>query len=241
MRRMLVGVALAAVLVAACGGEVHDAAVNVTEYVGAVAGTDPAVPEPGRYVVAVAIGADGKVVAYACDGLGSSVALTGTEQDGRLDLRAGGGDARLRAALRGSTVEGTVTVAGSTQAFTAVRQESVGGLYTLRVALSPNERVVTITGASERGNRLQVSVEAGQAAPLPVSFTLADGSSRTVRLGAAHSSARLAGFDGYRLAFLDSGFGRGNPARGSARLVPTTPLGASLLHMTSFVPPATRD
>jgi hypothetical protein len=182
MRRVVV-VALAAVLAAGCGGgQDRGAAADVTEYVGAVAGTDPAVPERGRYVVAVAIAADGKVVAYACDGLGSSVSLTGTKRDGRLDLRAGDGAARLRA-----------------------------------------------------------TVEAGRAAPLALSFTLVDGSSRTVRLGAAHASARLAGFDGYRLAFLDGGFGRGNPARGSTRLLPATPLGDSLLPVTGFLPPATID
>ena len=241
MRRVVV-VALAAVLAAGCGGgQDRGAAADVAEYVGAVAGTDPAVPERGRYVVAVAVTADGKVVAYACDGLGSSVSFTGTQRDGRLDLRAGDGAARLRAALRGSVVTGTVTVAGATQAFTAARQEGVGGLYTLRVELSPDERAMTIAGASERGNRLRATVEAGRAAPLALSFTLVDGSSRTVRLGAAHPSARLARFDGYRLAFLDGGFGRGNPARGSTRLLPATPLGDSLLPVTGFIPPATID
>jgi hypothetical protein len=242
MLRVLVGMALAAMLAAGCGGgQEHSAVEDVTEYVGAVSGIDPAVPERGRYVVAVAIAADGKVVAYACDGLGSSVSLTGTERDGRLDLRTGDGAARLRAALRGSVVAGTVTVAGSTQAFTAARQEGVGGLYALRVALSPDERALTIVGVSERGNRLRATVEAGRAAPLTLSFTLLDGSGRTVRLGAAHPSARLGGFDGYRLAFLDGGFGRGNPARGSTRLVPATPLGDSLLPVTGFLPPATID
>lgn len=81
-----------------------------------------------RLAIAVAVKGD-EAAAYLCDGANVESWLKGTAKDGTVELRSKDGATTLRAALDGTKLAGTVTIAGQEQRFSLTTAKAPAGLY----------------------------------------------------------------------------------------------------------------
>lgn len=209
---------VAAVLmaVAACGGgssptpaaaaAAAPAPGTVSDFVGSVDGTR-------HYVAVVLKGAD-DVEVYVCDGTGASESYVGKVADGRIALTSADGDSTVDATSDGTTVRGTVALAGQSRTFAATRVRDVGGLYEL-TAFIQGERALAV-GRSASGNQYTRDVGPDGAV---ATFLLADGTTRPAALFRTDVQPPPAtdNFVAYRVIVADDGTSRGSPKTGAAQ------------------------
>lgn len=187
----------------------------MTEYVGTLAGVDPAGQgAPGAYFLALAVDGAGKVNGYLCDGAnsgdGAPELFTGQVTGDRLQVTSESGRAVLDAAVTPAQAAGDVRLGGQTRAFTLTSARGVGGLYTTTIA----DDLGRASGRSERGNTFELAWPAGGAPGTVVTAAVQSPDGQALQppipftIGTAGS-----GYSQYRQVVLDDGNKRGNKTK----------------------------
>jgi hypothetical protein len=156
LRTVSLGALATALALTSCGSDqdAHRAATptaspRVSEFVGSV--------RDSRFLVAIGLhreGASTRVVAYACDGRGGpGYLLRGRTSGATISLISADRGARLRAAVRGAHIDGTLWLGRARHAFRARRAGRFGGLY--RVT---GRTPLLARGRSLEGARLRLSL-----------------------------------------------------------------------------------
>ncbi len=137
---------------------------KMVEYVGEIPETD--------FLIAIAVGPTGDVLAYICNGMGTDYLFHGTTQGKALDLTSDVGQADLQAKLEGQGFTGTFSADGKSYAFTTNPVQDYGGLYrvtgltefegqgpsrdgaNLKISLTPDKETVQVTVITLDGRTL---------------------------------------------------------------------------------------
>jgi hypothetical protein len=190
---------------------------RMSEFVGTV--------RDSRFLIAIGTG-EGRVVAYACDGLGGpGYLLRGRPAGSAISLVSADRHARLQATIRGDHIAGTLSLGGERHAFRARPARRFGGLYEVT-----SHRELAAAGRSLAGARLALSLTPGKSR---VEVVVRRPEGETVRRVSPVPREARATSD-YRkswLILLNTGHGRGGVITSSREL------GAQVM----FLPPTTRD
>ena len=146
LRTLLVGVSALVALgtLSACSGGTSTEATSTSEAAPATTtATESAFPQSARYVadmkaadgktMTIGISVDGAdIAAYACNGTDDEAWFFGNQTDGKIDITSRFRDT-LTAQLKGTDVEGDLTMNGVAYEFTAAPVSGVAGMYTADV------------------------------------------------------------------------------------------------------------
>ena len=146
LRTLLVGVSALVALgtLSACSGGTSTEATSTSEAAPATTtATKSAFPQSARYVadmkaadgktMTIGISVDGAdIAAYACNGTDDEAWFFGNQTDGKIDITSRFRDT-LTAQLKGTDVEGDLTMNGVAYEFTAAPVSGVAGMYTADV------------------------------------------------------------------------------------------------------------
>ena len=142
LRTLLVGVSALVALgtLSACSGGTSTEATSTSEAAPATTtATESAFPQSARYVadmkaadgktMTIGISVDGAdIAAYACNGTDDEAWFFGNQTDGKIDITSRFRDT-LTAQLKGTDVEGDLTMNGVAYEFTAAPVSGVAGMY----------------------------------------------------------------------------------------------------------------